>query len=440
MTLDGIIHPTKHFAEIDDGDIEAFLRERKFKSEHLNLEFKRSFPLKGGGPKYDIREVCKYIVGLSNEDGGLVVYGVSDAIKNPKILFPEYVTGLSCHPSAEDLSQWVKERIHPLVTSPAVRFFEVQGKELAILKIPAGVNKPYCYYDPGTKSLSLFKKTTGGIADLAPEEVREFFRTQIIEQADRTLRAAEFQGLTRRAKARDDGGRLKARQSTMKAKLENCKDFGFLGIYTQPDGHIEIPVDDLTRFLEMHRNDFSESMRYFQNLEPLQDGVSVGFYPRAIRDDINSTWRLTLYEDGLVALDSQADSLMDKNRTLHPYWLSYELQRQLQLSKALLEGYHVETVRLIVELENIEDFSLSFETLRLLGRSPYSGDHHPINRRVTLSEVHPYDSPQRNVVIPVVKDIMDEICRIFGFSKTPVGVWDQNGRLAYVAPGLENVR
>ena len=59
MTLDAIIHATKHFAELDDGDIEAFLRERKFKSEHLNLEFKRTFPLKGQGPKYDIREVCK---------------------------------------------------------------------------------------------------------------------------------------------------------------------------------------------------------------------------------------------------------------------------------------------------------------------------------------------------------------------------------------------
>jgi len=440
MTLDAIIHATKHFAELDDGDIEAFLRERKFKSEHLNLEFKRTFPLKGQGPKYDIREVCKYIVGLSNEDGGLVVYGVSDAIKDPNTPFPKYVTGLACHPRPEDLSQWVKERIHPLVTSPAVRFFEVQGMKVAIFKIPPGVNKPYCYHDPSAKSLSVFKKTAGGIAEVAPDEFREFFRTQMIEQAAKILRAAELQGRTRRTALTIDEGRLKARQDSMKAKLENCKDFGFLGIYSQPDVPIEIPFEDLSRFLEVHRNHFSESMRYSRGPEPLQGGASVGYYPRAIRDDIKSTWRLTLYKDGLVALDLQADPLMDKNKTLHPYWLSYELQRHLQLSKALLEHYHVETVDLVVQLQNIEDFSLSFETNPGLGQSPYSGGHYPIDRRVRLSEVHPYDSTQRNIVVPVVKDIMDEICRIFGFSKTPPGVWDQKGGLTYVAPGLENRR
>jgi hypothetical protein len=226
----------------------------------------------------------------------------------------------------------------------------------------------------------------------------------------------------------------------MKVKLENCQDFGFLGIYSKPKQRTEIPVEHLIDFLEKHRNHFSESMRYYRDLEPLQDGVSVGYFPRAIRDDIKSTWRLTVYKDGLVALDSQADSLMDKNKVLHPYWLSYELQRHFQLSKALLEDFDVEFLHLVVELDNIEDFSLSFETNPLLGQSLYSDGHHPIERLVRLSEIHAYNSPERNIAIPVVKDIMDEVCRIFGFSKTPPGVWDQMGRLTYVAPGLERQR
>jgi hypothetical protein len=440
MTLDALLHATKHFAELEDADIEAFLRERKFKSEHLNIEFKRSFPLKGGGPKYDIREVCKYIAGLSNEDGGLVVYGVSDGIKQPSTSFPEYLAGLTCHPSLEDLSQWVKERIHPLVTSPAIRFFEVQGKRVAILKIPPGVNKPYSYYDPSAKSLSFFKKTAGGITDVAPNEIRELFRTQIIEQAVKILRAVELQVGTQRTKLANDEGLIKDRQDSTKAKLENCVDYGFLGIYSQPEVPIDIPLEDLVRFLEVHRNDFSESMRYNQGHEPLQDGVSVGYYPRRIRDDTKSTWRLTLYREGLVALNSQADPLMDENKNLHLGWLSYEVQRHLQLSKALLESHHVETINLDLELENIEDFSLRFNMYPGLGQTPYSGPHHPIKRHVTLSEVFPYNSIQRNIVMPVVKEIMDEICRIFGFSKTPPGVWDMNGRLTYVASGLENQR
>jgi len=440
MSLDGIIHATKHFGELDDGDVEVFLRERRFRSEHLNLEFKMCFPLKGNGPKYDIKEICKYIVGLSNEEGGLVVYGVSDAIRDATSQFPSYVAGLTHHPSAEDLSQWAKERIHPLIESPAVRFFEVHGRKVVIFKIPPGLNKPYCYYDPSTKSLSLFKKTAGGIAELGPDDVREFFRTQIIEQANRILRAFELQEGTRHSTLPIDEDRLKAHQKVIKEKLENCTDFGFLGVYSLPKQRIEIPVQHLIDFLAAHRNDFSEELRYYRNDEPLQDGTSVGFFPRAIRSDIKSSWRLTLYKDGLVALDSQADSLMDKNKVLHPYWLSYELQRHLQLSKALLEDFGVEIIHLVIEFDNIEDFSLSFETNPLLGQSSYSGGHHPIERLVRLSEVHPYNSPERNIAIPVVKEIMDETCRIFGFSKTPPGVWDLKGRLAYVPPGLERQR
>jgi hypothetical protein len=41
--------------------------------------------------------------------------------------------------------------------------------------------------------------------------------------------------------------------------------------------------------------------------------------------------------------------------------------------------------------------------------------------------------------MPLVKDMMDEICRIFGFSKTPPGAWDEKGYLSFVK-GLESQR
>jgi len=71
MDVDRLIHVSKHFAELEDADIGVFLRERKFRSEHLNIEFKSAFPQKPGG-KYEIKKVCKYVVGFSNEEGGLV--------------------------------------------------------------------------------------------------------------------------------------------------------------------------------------------------------------------------------------------------------------------------------------------------------------------------------------------------------------------------------
>lgn len=75
MDLTRIFHETKTFAELTDQDVEKFLQDRVFRREHLNLEFKQVFPIRTGG-KYEIRDICKYIAGYSNEEGGIVIYGV----------------------------------------------------------------------------------------------------------------------------------------------------------------------------------------------------------------------------------------------------------------------------------------------------------------------------------------------------------------------------
>ena len=182
-------------------------------------------------------------------------------------------------------------------------------------------------------------------------------------------------------------------------------------------------------------------MRYFPDVEVFQSGVSVGYFPRAIRKDIKSTARISLYGNGLMAFDSQADHLMDKDRNLNPLWLSYEIQRHLQLTKALLGDFEVQTIRVLFVLENIEDFSM-----RLYSRLPfsdlvskYSGTHEPISKEVELSEIHDFDGKKRNIAMDVVKEMIDEVSRIFGLSRAFPGLWDDSGKLKYVE-GLENVR
>ena len=440
MNLDGIIHSRKNFGEIDDADVAEFLRGKNFKSEYLNLEFKSVFPPKGS-QRYDIREFCKYIVGLSNEEGGLVIYGVSDDIKDEDAQFPDYVVGLTQHPTLEDLSQWVKERVHPLIASPSIRLFHVQGRKIAIIKVPAGVNKPYCYYDPSTKSISHFKKTAGGIAELTPDEVREFYRTSMIEQASNILRALELQEGAEGTRGEMQEQRLKTHQSMTKPKLENVKDYGFLGIYCIPIQPVDLTTDRLNNFMMEHKFEFSEVMRYSRSVEQFQSGISVGYFPRSIRQDVKSTVRITLYKDGLIAFDGQADHLMDKDRNLNPYWLAYEIQRHLQLSRAALDDFNLESLRVIVELDNVEDFSMNLHVGYLDGgyTAQYTGAHHPIEKDVNLSDIHEYDGEKRNIVMSVVKEITDEVCRIFGFSKTLHGVWDEQGKLGYVK-NLENQR
>jgi hypothetical protein len=437
MDIDRMIHPIKSFAELDDEDVAAFLCDRAFKAEHPNLEFKSAFPEKGD--KYDIGEICKYIVGFSNEEGGLLVYGVSDSIEDAEALFPDYVVGLARSPSAENVIHWAEDRIHPLIASLSVRSFVVEGRNVAIVRVPAEVNKPYCYYDPGSDGVWYFRRTASGIAVLPPDQIRGFYVTCLIEQV--LLHAFEPRGGVRTGREATIERRLREHQKLIKTRLENIQDFGFLGIYALPVQPVDILISYLTDFVPKHRSQFSEEMHHFPQIDTFQDGVSVGFFPRAVRPDIKSTFRITLYQDGMVALDSQADDLMDRNKNLNPHWLAYQLQRHLQLTRALLEGHGVRAINLRLELENIEEFSLRFQEISSLGftRSSYSGAHHPIDREVSLPDVHTYDGDKRNVVMPVVMDIMEEVCRIFGYPQTPHGLWDEHGYLTYVK-GLEGTR
>ncbi|MGB2633571.1 MAG: ATP-binding protein [Candidatus Acidiferrum sp.] len=433
MDLDKILHGQKNFGEMEDADIEQFLKAKAFGAEHLNLEFKGQFPQKSSG-KFDMREICKYIVGFSNEEGGIVIYGVSDDIKMPTATFPAYVPGLTKHPSTEDLSQWVRERIHPLVSSPAIRFFQACGKRIAVLKIPPGVNKPYCYCEEPTRAVTYFKKTAGGITELSPDEIREFHRTHIIDQARRVLRSPE----------RESGGgsalepaSLRNHKSLILQKLENVNDYGLVRFCVWPSVPVDIPVDRLREFMEYHRFRFSETLRYSPNVEFFQNGVSVGYFPRSIRKDIKSTCRTTLYRDGLIAFDAQVDTFMEGTRTLHAGWLCYELQRHLQLVKALLKDQEVSEIHVVLDFAHTEEFAMAMD---LRWSEGHYTPHEPIHRDVELSAIHDHDGDKRNIVMNVVRDIIDEIYRIFGFSKAgSPKLWDENEYLLYVK-GLENQR
>jgi hypothetical protein len=437
MLVDTMISPIKEFADIEDGDVAAFLRDRPFTSEGIKPEFRDKFPEKDGG--YDIREICKYIVGLSNEQGGLLVYGVSDSITDPDALFPEYVVGLSRWPSEEDLNTWAGDRIYPVLASLSLRHFVVEGRTIVIVRVPAEANKPYCYYDPVSGGVSYFTRMSNGIGELPPDRIRAFYVASLIEQVlDRASVLRQDFGMSRRDASTER--RLEKHRMLIKPKLENIRDFGFLGIYCLPTEPVDILPNYLTRFLIDHRNDFSEMMRYYPSVETLQNGASVGFFPRLVRQDVKSTCRITVYQDGLTTFDSLADPLVERDKNLNPYWLAYEIQRHLQLSRALLERFTASPVQLTIELGNIENFVMDLSGRSFFSKLPYSGAHQPVRREVSLADVHTYDGDQRNTVMPVVRDVMDEICRIFGAEKTPAGVWDQSGRLTYVAPGLESQR
>jgi hypothetical protein len=290
--------------------------------------------------------------------------------------------------------------------------------------------------------MTYFKKTAAGIHELAPEEVKELYRTAILEQSEKIVRAAGFVSTAESTQIEKKNERLNQHKKTTLPKLENTSDFGHQGIYCMPTKEISIPVDRLKQFIEAHRGDFSEVMRFFPLVDVFQNGVSAGYFPTAIRKDIKSTARVTLYTDGLAAYDSQEDLFMDGHKRFNTHWLSYEIQRQLQLAKALLQDYGVDKLNVTIELNGIEDFQLKINNDRIFlteVTGSYTGSHKPIDKTVPLEEIHDYNGNNRNIVMPIVKDTMDEICRIFGFSKTPPGAWDEKGYLSFVK-GLESQR
>jgi hypothetical protein len=442
MTVDYIIHPAKDFGNIGDGDVTNFLRDRKFESGSSILEFKTAFPVEGG--RSDAREICKPIVGFLNAEGGVIIFGVSDRINDAAIPFPEYVSGLTDPPNPDKLSQLARERISPPVDMPPMRVFNVEGRKVAILKVPPGDNKPYCYYDPRTHAVWYFMRSGNRIVELAPDEIRDLYRAMFAKRVDRFLRDTEGNGEVQPSPMAAWGSRVKAHQRWVKSKLEDPQNFGFVGMYTLPRRSVEIPWQNLSEFLQRHRSDFSSELQHTGEPEPYQKGVSVGYFPRSIREDIKSTYRVTLFTNGLVALDSQVDHFMDRasrglGKILHPFWFAYELQRYLQLTRAALEPWNIDLVDLVVEFENIEDFSMGFQgDSRGVVAIPYSGPSSPIERELRLSEIYAYDGDKRNIAMPIVKDIMAEVCRIFG-SAHPPALWDENGYLNYVK-GLEGTR
>jgi hypothetical protein len=206
---------------------------------------------------------------------------------------------------------------------------------------------------------------------------------------------------------------------------------------------MEISLEELRKFVTDHQSDFSEVMRHLSQIEPLQDGISVGYFPRAVRQNVRSTARITLYRDGLTAYDAQADTYMDRDNELNPYWMSYEILRQLQLSKALLEPHGAEALTTTIELNHIEAFEMIYSAPgygpSARWSSPYGGRHEAIVRNIPLDEIPAYNGPSRNSAPPILEGIMDEVSRIFGLSRTPPGVWDTQRKLAYVS-GLETQR
>jgi len=96
--------------------------------ENRKLEFKREFPARSN--------LLKTIVAFANGAGGELILGISDDDRK--------ITGIDEPLLLEErISNLIYDAIRPSV-SPYISILNVQGKEILIVQILAGNNKPYC--------------------------------------------------------------------------------------------------------------------------------------------------------------------------------------------------------------------------------------------------------------------------------------------------------
>ena len=283
MNVNRLLHLTKTFAELLDEDIALFLRERTFRREHLNLEFKMAFQGKSRG-RFDVKDFCKYVAGFSNEEGGIVMFGVADSIKNPAIRYPDYVQGLTSHPSIEDLSTWVTERIFPLVQSPAIRTFSVEGRTVIVLHVPEGYQcRPFVYVEPNSNAFVLFKKTALG-ASASCGQTRPKTSTGRPFSTRRRVCCGQ-RGARGHSRNCDRSGPLVATPCT-----DGTAAGGPGGLWAcchllhtvRRGGHLCRAL--WTFAARTHRSRFAESLRYAPSIELFQSGISAGYFPRVRYD------------------------------------------------------------------------------------------------------------------------------------------------------------
>ena len=227
---------------------------------------------------------------------------------------------------------------------------------------------------------------------------------------------------------KDIEARFEEHRSFILEKMENIEDYGYLSVYCLPKNlENKISLDHIQNVLNGEKR-FSEGLFYSKAPIRFQDGASRGYHPKAINQNIKSSYRITAYEDGLTTLDSQIDFLFYEKPELNPVGVSYEIQRILQLAEAVIHR-NASEIEFQVELNYIKGWVIVAHDYRSRIYE-FQGRSKPIQRNILVRDIHS-NHENWNKVMPVVKDIMNEIANIFGMRTMLVKCWDENEELEY---------
>ena len=221
----------------------------------------------------------------------------------------------------------------------------------------------------------------------------------------------------------DDDPRILRHRSLSKGFFPNLEGSGYWAFHSLLLPEKEIPHDRFrSTFLDRNKQ-YSEELWYSRAPKAHQNG-----YTRRLEEELGKEGPKTVqatscYFNGYVVTEGYLEP------SLNPNWFSYEIQRHLQLSKEIFEGF-AEELRLIISLRNIEELTWEiYSGGRIAKRVKYTGYHEDLRTRIAIKEISGRD--RWNVVSPAVPGIMEKIARIFGMPNLPQRYWDNNDMLDY---------
>ena len=210
--------------------------------------------------------------------------------------------------------------------------------------------------------------------------------------------------------------------------LPKKNEYGYFTLHSLTFPEIEISIERLKETFLNPERIYTESLTYAQKPDAHPKGYTRRYEVRRVSEE-HTSQMTTCYFDGHIVTDGYLDVFLEENDGFNPNWFTHKVQRHLQLTKEVFEGF-VDTVIFSVMFENIENFKWEiYRSGRIVEKKPYAGYHEDIVSKVNLLEIHGRD--KWNIKMKITEDVITNIARIFGMDGIPQLYWNDKEELDY---------
>lgn len=223
--------------------------------------------------------------------------------------------------------------------------------------------------------------------------------------------------------------RFKRHENFIANLLTHKSEYGYYALHSFAVPQVNIPDERLQdTFLNTSRI-YSASLTAASPPDTHPDGYSRRYETKEASGERITSQVATCYFDAHIVTDGYIDVFCEGADGFNPNWFIYMIQRHLQLTKEVFDGF-TEAIVCAVILENIERFKWEiYRSGHVWEKKPYAGYHGDIVLSVDLSAIHGRD--KWNIKMTTAEDLMVRIARIFGMNKLPQPYWDKAEELDY---------